>query len=129
MNTVLYKELEILVFPGILEQIPHLLRDNCILYVYNPLSVLLHREFIVLKFFVVSLFHIFYMHVHVILLPLVLLKSCAIFPEDIELWDFWMKITNLLVHWHLKHKKTCIKVLTFINVIFEVTIDISYQKW
>ena len=126
---VLYKELEIWVFPGILEQIPHLLRDNCILYVYNPLSVLLHRGgFIVLKFFVVSLFHIFYMHVHVILLPLVLLKSCAIFPEDIELWDFWMKVTNLLVHWHLKHKKTCIKVLIFINVIFEVTIDISYQK-
>ena len=68
------------------------------------------------------------MHVHVILLPLVLLKSCAIFPEDIELWDFWMKVTNLLAHWNLKYKKTCIKVLTFINVTFEVTIDISYQK-
>ena len=95
---VLYKELEILVFPGILEQIPRILSNNCILYVYNPLSALLHRgDFIVLKFFVVSLFHIFYMHVHVILLPLVLLKSYT-FPEDIELRDFWMKVTNLLVH-------------------------------
>ena len=98
MNMVLYKELEILVFPGILEQIPQILSNNCILYVYNPLSALLHRgDFIVLKFFVVSLFHICYMHVHVILLPLVLLKSYT-FPEDIELRDFWMKVTNLLVH-------------------------------
>lgn len=101
------------------------------IYIYNPLSALsCRRDFNVWKFFLDWLFHIFHILVYIILLPLVLLKSYdTYFHWGIGLQGFWMKLTDLLILCHLKHKRTCIRVLKFINVTFEVTIDISYQKW
>lgn len=68
------------------------------------------------------------MLVYIILLLLVILKSdAAYFPEDTGL-QFWVTVIDLLIPWHLKHKRTCRKVLRFRNVMFEMTIDIGYQK-
>lgn len=81
------------------------------------------------KLFIVWLFHIFYMLVYLILLLLVVLKPDAAYSsEDIGLQDFWVTVIDLLIHWNLKHKRTYNKVLRFRNLMFEVTIDIAYQK-
>lgn len=69
------------------------------------------------------------MLVYIILLLVAILKSDAAYsPGDIGLQNFLVTVIDLLICWHLKHKKARNKVLRFRNVMFEVTIDIAYQK-